>query len=173
MLECVIPHIITYTVIAMMRNVMLINMLHENHVTFTSESSAGVVAFQARNQGFTGSSGAQIPFELVDINIGNGYDPSGTFTAPVSGVYQLSYEVLADNSCGTNHVCAHLNLNGVDLMYSCSEVYASGGSSIILQLMAGDDVYIGIAGPCYNLNPHSGSAAYNQFGGHLLYDTIP
>ena len=67
--------------------------------------SAGVVAFQARNQGFTGTPGAQIPFELVDVNIGDAYNPSGDFIAPVAGIYQISYEVLADGVCGTTHAC--------------------------------------------------------------------
>ena len=64
--------------------------------------STEVVAFQARSQCFSGAVCAQIPFELVDVNIGDAYDP-GLFTAPVSGIYQISYEVLANSSCGSSH----------------------------------------------------------------------
>ena len=145
------------------------------NVSFTSESSAGIVVFQARSKGFTGSVGVQIPFELVDINIGNGYDLSGTFTAPVSGLYQLSYEILADISCGADHTCARVHQNGVPFMESCSESYASGGSSLIRQLMAGDDVYLDIhvVGGCHNLYVGTGSYVHNQFSGHLLHEIIP
>ena len=78
--------------------------------------SAGVVAFQARSQGFTGIEDERISFELVGVNIGDAYDPSGLFTAPAAGIYQFSYGVLADDSCGSDHTCVDLNVNGVDTM---------------------------------------------------------
>ena len=108
-----------------------------------------MVAFQAWSQGFTGTQDVQIPFELVDVNIGDAYDPSGLFTAPVAGIYQFSYEVLADETCGSDHTCAYLNVNVVKTMASCSEHVASGGSSVILQLVAGDTVSLTIDGLCF------------------------
>ena len=132
--------------------------------------SSGVVAFQARNLGFTGANGAQIPFEVVDVNIGDAYDPSGIFTAPVAGIYQISYEVMADGSCGTSNTCVDLNINGVDTMRSCSEYAASGGSSMILQLMAGDTLSLTIGAVCTSIL--DSSLAHNQFGGHLLYEIL-
>ena len=134
--------------------------------------SAGVVAFQARNQGFTGTDGAQITFEMVDVNIGDAYDPSGLFTAPVAGIYQFNYEVLADTTCGTVHTCVVLTVNGVDIMRSCGEYLAGGGSSLILQLMAANTVSLNIDGQCLSLYGASGSFAHNQFGGHLLYEIL-
>ena len=136
------------------------------------EMSSGVVAFQARSQGFTGANGVQIPFELVDVNIGDAYNPSGLFTAPAGGIYQFSYEVLVDNSCGTDHTCVDLTVNGVHIMRSCSEYAASGGSSVILQLVDGDTVSLNIEGPCNSLYDTSGTFTHNQFSGHLLYEVI-
>ena len=134
--------------------------------------SSGVVAFQARSQGFTGTLGAQIPFELVDVNIGDAYDPSSDFTAPVAGIYQISYEVLTDDTCGSNLACVYLTVNGVYMMKSCSDYAASGGSSMILQLMVGDTVSLNLGGPCYSLHDSSETYSYNQFSGHLLYEVL-
>ena len=134
--------------------------------------SSGVVAFQARSQGFTGALGVQIPFELVDVNIGDAYAPSGDFTAPVAGIYQFSYGMLADSSCGADYVGITLNVNDVDIMVSVSDRASSGGSSVILQLAAGDTVTLTIAGTCYSLVYVSGTHAYNQFSGHLLYEVL-
>ena len=136
------------------------------------EMSSGVVAFQARSEGFTGVAGAQIPFELVDVNIGDAYDPSGLFTAPVGGIYQISYEVMADNSCGTDDTCVDLTVNGVHIMRSCSEYAASGGSSTILQLVVGDTVSLNIGGRCYSLHDIAETYTHNQFSGHLLYEVL-
>ena len=133
--------------------------------------SSGVVAFQAKSQGFTGAAGTQIPFELVDVNIGDAYNPSGLFTAPVAGIYQISYKVLADDSCGTSYACVDVTVNGVvDTMRSCSENLVSAGSSMILQLMAGDTLSLTIGAGCTSIR--DSSVVHNQFGGHLLYEIL-
>ena len=134
--------------------------------------SAGVITFQARNQGFTGANGTQIPFELVDINIGDAYNASGLFTAPVAGIYQFSYDFLADNTCGSNYVGVYLFVNVVHLMSSCSEYVASGGSSMILELVSGDTVSLIKVGACDTLHGSSGTSSFNQFSGHLLHEVL-
>ena len=65
--------------------------------------NTGFVAFFARlATPFTGSDGQTIPFDVVDLNVGDAYDPlSGAFTAPVDGIYSISYEILADEACGS------------------------------------------------------------------------
>ena len=108
----------------------------------------------------------------MDVNIGDAYDPSGLFTAPVAGIYQISYEVMADGSCGTDHTCVYVTVNGVYTMKSCSVDVASGGSSMILQLVVGDTVSLNIAGPCHSLYNYPGTLAYNQFSGNLLYEVL-
>ena len=125
--------------------------------------------FQARSQGFVGS-GGRIPFELVDVNIGDAYDPSGLFTAPVAGIYQISYEFLAAASCAENHACASLFVNGTDFMESCSMYAASAGSSIMLDLSAGEQVWLVTTGVCFYFQDDSGPGAFNQFGGQLLHE---
>ena len=124
--------------------------------------------------GFTGTSGDTIPFDDVVLNIGNAYDPMNLdFTAPVTGIYDLSYGALADGSCGSNHICVALQVNGLDMSMSCSEVYASGGTSVTLQLQAGDSAKVIVHGtaPCFNLYD-SGNNSFHTFSGHLVYQII-
>ena len=133
-----------------------------------------MVAFLAKIAAFTGSPSQDttIPFDVVDLNIGNGYNPAtGEFTPPVSGIYDLSYEVLADGSCGVNHIDIQLEVNSVIISQSCSEVCASGGSSMSVQLSAGDTVTVAVnsAAPC---DVMFGNSRYNKFSGHLVYQII-
>ena len=132
------------------------------------------MAFLARIDGFTGSlsEDSTIPFDVVDLNVGNAYDPvNGVFTAPVSGIYELSYEALADDTCGSGAACVRLTINGVLLSYSCSEYLSSGGTAVTVQLTAGDTVTVDVnsGSPCVVL--HNG-AYNNKFSGHLVYMII-
>ena len=144
-------------------------------VTITpSGYSTGLVAFLARIDGFTGSVSEHttIPFDIVDLNIGNAYDPvNGDFTAPVNGIYEISYEALADDTCGTGYICVRLTINGVLLSHSCSEYMSSAGTAVTIQLTAGDTVTVdvGSGSPCVVL--HQG-ADNNKFSGHLVYMII-
>ena len=124
-------------------------------------------------KGFTGTSGDTIPFDDVVLNIGNAYDPMNwDFTAPVTGIYDLSYGALAGYSCSSNHMCVALQVNGLDMSISCSEVFASGGTSVTLQLQAGDSAKIIFhPAPCCILHD-SGGYSYHTFSGHLVYQII-
>ena len=133
-----------------------------------------MVAFHAGIAGFTGSDteNSIIPFDVVHLNIGGAYDPStGEFTPTISGLYLISYDVLADGSCGVNDVCALLYVNGVSLSSSCSEVFASGGAAVVLQLTANDSVWMAVNSghPCLTLDVYS---FYNKFSGYLIYAQI-
>ena len=145
-----------------------------NTYLFPSDHSSGLVAFLARIDGFTGSVSEHttIPFDVVDLNIGNAYDPvNGDFTAPVNGIYELSYEVLADDTCGTENICVLLAINGVLLSESCSEYISSGGTAVTVQLTAGDTVTVDVASghPCVVLRQ---GVLSNKFSGHLVYMII-
>ena len=135
-----------------------------------------MVAFHAGINGFTGSDTEDsiIPFDVVYINIGGAYDSlTGVFTPTSSGLYLISYDVMADSStCGSNHVRVMLYVNGVELSGSCSKVYASGGAAVVLQLTANDSVWLAVASvaPCLRL--HSGGSVYNKVSGYLIHAQI-
>ena len=109
---------------------------------------------------------------MVDLNIGNGYDPAtGEFTPPVSGIYDLSYEVMAEGTCGTGYICVELKVNSVGISQSCSVHPNSAGSSVAVQLSSGDTVTVAVdpGASCEVLNNH---ALYNRFSGHLIYQIL-
>ena len=133
-----------------------------------------MVAFFAKIAAFTGSPSQDttIPFDVVDLNIGNGYDPAtGEFTPPVSGIYDLSYEVLADDTCGTAHICVELKINSVSISQSCCATPNSAGSSVSVQLSAGDTVTVAVdyGAPCEVLNNY---VLFNKFSSHLIYQIL-
>ena len=131
-----------------------------------------MVAFLARINGFTGSAGSStvIPFDIVDLNIGNGYNPAtGEFSPPVSGIYEISYE--ATGSCEEGHICVQLHVNTVGISESCDQTYESCGTSVTLQLSAGDTVTLSTDGGA-SCRVLSGLTAHNKFSGHLVYQII-
>ena len=134
-----------------------------------------MVAFFAQIGGFTGSPSVHvmIPFDIVVLNIGNAYNENtGEFTAPVAGVYSISYEVQADGSCGTDVMWIRLYLNGGTVASSASEYGGSGGTAVTLQLAAGDVVWVAISSVSSCVYTHDGNTNANKFSGHLLYQII-
>ena len=130
-----------------------------------------MVAFLARIDGFKGSSTlTDVPFDIVDLNLGNAYDPeTGEFTAPVSGIYEISYEVLTGETCYNGYIKCNLNLGSISTISSSLGKYLhSGGTSLTLQREAGEKVsidFIGYEG-CESL---AVGASNNKFSGHLVY----
>ena len=114
-----------------------------------------------------------IPFDVVVLNIASAYNENtGEFTAPVAGVYSISYEVQADSSCGNDVMWIRLYLNGGTIASSASEYGGSGGTAVTLQLAAGDIVWVTVSSTGSCLLTHNGSTLANKFSGHLLYQII-
>ena len=141
---------------------------------FSTDGSTGVVAFFARlTTSFTGSDGQAIPFDTVELNVGDAYDPiNGEFTAPVDGIYSISYEILADDACGTTGIEVGLKINGVLKATSHSEEYSSGGSSLAVQLTAGDVLWVAIGDGGFCNTPNNNANYLNFFSGYLIYNII-
>ena len=132
------------------------------------------MAFLARIDAFTGSLTEHtiIPFDIVDLNIGDSYDPlTGEFTPPVSGIYHISHQATGDDSCGTGEIGVILQVNGVDESEAFSEVHSSGASSVSLQLAAGDTVTVvtDYTQACQSLQNNN---LINKFSAHLVYQII-
>ena len=144
------------------------------NMVYIIEPSTRVVAFNAKIAGFSGldTGFTRIPFNIVDLNTGGSYDPEiGIFKAPISGLYSISYEILASPSCRDNHVCVNLLVNGVFSSGSCSKVFSSGGTAVNLKLMKGTSVWLvtSYSATCHTLHPDS---QYNTFSAHLVHTII-
>ena len=107
-----------------------------------------------------------IKFNDVSLNIGNGYNPStGKFTAPVDGIYQISYSYLQQNG-----VSSYVQLIKDGAVYS--EVHANHKShdqlskTVLVQLKKGQAVWIRL----YNSSSYAvnGSGRYTTFAGYLI-----
>ena len=134
-----------------------------------------MVAFLARRKdSFQGSQMGyvDIPFDIVDLNLGNAYNPdTGEFIAPVAGIYELSYEVFPDyESCKNNgYIDATLNINYISsISFSTVRYLTSGGMPLTLQFEVGDRVVIDFIGydGCIRI---AAGAVNNKFSGHLVY----
>ena len=136
-----------------------------------ADGSFRPVAFLARRIDFVGSNttNTTIPFDYVDLNVGEAYDPfTGVFTAPVNGIYEMSYEVLPNYTCENETICVMLRVNDESLSHSYGGHLASGGVGVTVQLSAGDRVTVDISSsfPCVAIQP---GAPNNKFSGHLVY----
>ena len=135
----------------------------------------GVVAFYARIAGFTGSSSqdSPIPFNVVDLNVGNAYNPdTGEFVAPVDGLYSISFDLLAGSACGTtNFMAARMYVNGALISDSGTTYPNSAGTAVTVQLSSGQAVWMALQhnAPCITLNNYDKN---HKFSGHLLYQII-
>ena len=102
----------------------------------------------------------------VSLNIGNGYNPSiGKFTAPVDGIYQISFSYLQEN--GYN---SHVELIKDGAKYS--EVHASQknhdqlSKTVLIQLKKGQTVWIRLTNSStYRVY---GGSRYTTFAGYLI-----
>jgi len=88
--------------------------------------------------------GQSVRFDKVVTNIGNSYDPhTGTFRAPVAGVYVFSTTVLT-NGHDTSHYGFALNGQVITVLFvhGAESSFDADSQTIILQLKPGDDVSI-------------------------------
>ena len=104
-------------------------------------------------------------FDKVWTNVGNGYNPNtGKFTAPKSGLYQISGTVMSRPG-KVLHVYLFKNDKQTLSLYSGTG-YATGTVNIVLKLQKGETVYM----KHYNSTQtiYSDSGAYCVFSGFLI-----
>uniref|UniRef100_A0AAY4DQ57 C1q domain-containing protein n=1 Tax=Denticeps clupeoides TaxID=299321 RepID=A0AAY4DQ57_9TELE len=109
-------------------------------------------------------------FRHVITNIGNAYNPyTGTFTAPIRGVYMFSFTIFGDGHPGVP-TGASLHKNGEHIILGIHHQPSGGASAsdgVILLLEVGDVVYLQLwPGTWVNDN----SNHQTIFNGHLLYE---
>ena len=107
-----------------------------------------------------------IKFNDVQLNIGNGYNPStGNFTAPVDGVYQISFSYLQKNGYkssvklikdGTVYAEVHASHKNYDQL----------SKTVLIQLKKAQTVWARLyKNPSYAVY---GQGRYTTFGGYLI-----
>ena len=117
--------------------------------------------------GNVGPEGSTIIYTDVQVNVGNAYDGfSGQFTAPVAGYYMLVRSHLCPGGCSST--CTDLIINGVETSESCGEYVNTAEKSDLVQLSAGDIVWVEIE----NCETLYGDKQHDTFSGYLLYQTI-
>jgi hypothetical protein len=104
-------------------------------------------------------------FDKVWTNIGNGYNPNtGKFTAPQSGLYQISGTVMS--AIGkTLHAYMFKNDKQTVSAYA-GRGHNSGTINIVLKLQKGDTVYMKHQNITTTL--YSSSSVYCAFSGFLI-----
>jgi hypothetical protein len=127
------------------------------------------VFFSVACSAFELNSGQVIPWDMVFMNRGSGYDPNtGVFTAPIAGYYFFTYQALRIDSAGSFMLTFRknqVNSGAVHGSYSDptgqATQYSRVGSSIIIDLEVGDtlDVWLQIGDLHY---------FYNKFNGFYL-----
>ena len=120
--------------------------------------------FYARGENTNTTSGT-IPYTLVDYNVGGHYNSSTkTFTAPISGLYSITFQFFAQNN---NAGGCDLTVNGVLTLRSgreASETYYEGFSNAINKyLSVGDTVTV----QWYNGSVHT-NTPYSHFSAYLV-----
>ena len=94
------------------------------------------------------SIGFTIKCDQVLLNDGNAYSPySGTFTAPKTGVYLLTFYITAVNLGDRTHVkLVSNNVNIIDAVVSVKDSwhFTMGGNTAIVRLNSGDRVWMEI-----------------------------
>jgi hypothetical protein len=109
-----------------------------------------------------------VVFDLVETNIGNGYNSHhGVFIAPVSGLYLIYSSILAAHGA---EIWCQIVVNGVNK----GSVYArgtdgrhdQGSQAILIQLQKGDDV--AVQNHFKDHAVYSDGDIYSTFSGVLL-----
>ena len=125
------------------------------------------VAFDAQmKNNINLASKSRVIFETVNLNEGNGYDPStGIFTAPAAGMYVFDWTTLTQYR---KNVYTSLVVNS----YFKSWNYCRNGSSnthlscskmTVVKLKQGDQVWIGVFSETANIN-----YKFTSFSGYKL-----
>ncbi|VDI17337.1 Hypothetical predicted protein [Mytilus galloprovincialis] len=111
---------------------------------FTYSETALKPAFSAflKNQINPFSRSDILKFDDVRINLGGHYNPkTGKFTAPKSGLYHISYNLMGYEK---STVTFQINKNNGAFVYGYADGsgYATSPSSVLMELEKGDLVYI-------------------------------
>ncbi|CAG2243061.1 unnamed protein product [Mytilus edulis] len=125
-----------------------------------------IPAFSAAlNKSLTLSTNEIIKFDIVFTNNLNGYNPNtGTFTAPIAGVYQFSSMVMKDRGKPLVVSLWHNNNRVTSVSMKVSD-YTPGTLIVILDLQKGDQISIK---SYYNYTVYSNIMNYNTFSGYLI-----
>ena len=105
----------------------------------------------------------RVVFGTVDLNEGNGYDPStGIFTAPSAGLYVFDWTTMTHQG---RDVYTSLVVNGIFKSWnhcrdSLSKTYLSCSKMTIVKLKQGDKVWIGVFSESATIYKH-----YTSFSG--------
>ncbi len=139
-------------------------------ILLSGYSSAGFLAYLSSN--VEGSHYTPIPFDTEEYDYGNNYNPStGIYTVPLDGLYLIHARVY-----GADNWAAHIikvDTDGVtySLAYDPDYIYQQATTSIVLHLLAGQEVTVD---PAFS-GTVGGDPGYmrTSFGASLLYPTLP
>ncbi|XP_062619536.1 complement C1q tumor necrosis factor-related protein 4-like [Saccostrea cucullata] len=114
------------------------------------------------------TNGPRVVFDRVFINLGQNFNIyTGTFTASVGGIYAFHYHALGQKGQEVWMELYH-NYIYVNSLYShTSGSYGPGSNSAVLELVAGDTVYLDIKHHDTYLYG-GGDEVYSTFSGYLL-----
>ena len=110
--------------------------------------------------------GEIVKFENVWTNNKNCYNPTtGVFTAPKTGLYQVSATVMSSSS---KALYAHLwqNENRLVAFYAAAG-YNEATANTLLNLKKNDRLYLKVKGGSYAIHNHK-DYQYSLFSGYLL-----
>ncbi|XP_061188594.1 complement C1q-like protein 2 isoform X2 [Saccostrea echinata] len=125
-------------------NISGLKIYHQGIPSFNTK----LVAFSARSNDRSGiSNGFILKFSHVITNLGNHYNSTdGIFIAPVHGLYMFHWTMNC-HTTGSNHCGTNLKINGSGKGYiysgeNAANHYHTGSSSLLLEVQAGDHVWI-------------------------------
>ena len=129
-----------------------------------------MVAFHARRDINWGPITVITPIEynLIDVNLGGALDTLGLFTAPVSGIYYITYGHLGGTP-GTN---VQLHVNGAYVQQTVSETSRTASSNVVMQLNSGDTVWPAIQGDNTDQIQCQNSGGDCYFAGFLIHEIL-
>ncbi len=131
------------------------------------------VHFSVQRINAFGLNNAVIPFEVEVLNVGGAMDTaSGTFTAPVGGIYHFEFSGMKGSDPTALNIA--LQVNGVDVgstyATDLANVFALSGINISLKLQIGDTVRL--FKTTGTLNDFTGNNRNSHFSGWLEEEDV-